>query len=107
MTVDLARHLGEVQGKLDALIRKVDENRSGNDEIHDRLNTVEHQNERLLEQNRALSQRIGETEEFVAEYQKIKQIGRGYILGAAMAGTGFGVWLSDGLMQVLKALKGG
>ncbi|WP_156484726.1 hypothetical protein [Martelella sp. AD-3] len=42
-----------------------------------------------------------------AGYLKIKQIGRGCILGAAMAGTGFGVWLSDGLMQVLKALKGG
>ncbi|PRX09955.1 UNVERIFIED_ORG: hypothetical protein BCL66_105141 [Martelella mediterranea] len=107
MTVEIARQLGEVQGKLDALIGKVDENHSGHEEIHDRLNHVEYQNERLLEQNKALSERLGETEAFVAEYQKIKQIGRGYILGAAMAGTGFGVWLSDGLMQVLKALKGG
>ncbi len=107
MTVDLARQLGEVQGKLDALIQKVDENSASHADIHHRLNTVEHQNERLLEQNRALSERLGETEEFVAEYQKIKQIGRGYILGAAMAGTGFGVWLSDGLMQMLRALKGG
>nr|WP_272211809.1 hypothetical protein [Marinicella sp. W31]MDC2877697.1 hypothetical protein [Marinicella sp. W31] len=54
----------------------MDENGSGHDEIHDRLNHVEHQNERLLEQNRALSERLGETEEFVAEYQKIKQIRR-------------------------------
>ncbi|TPW26345.1 hypothetical protein FJU08_22420 [Martelella alba] len=107
MTVDLARQLGEVQGKLDALIQKVDENSASHSDIHHRLNTVEHQNERLLEQNRALSERLGQTEEFVAEYQKIKQIGRGYILGAAMAGTGFGVWLSDGFMQMLRALKGG
>ncbi|WP_132308364.1 hypothetical protein [Martelella mediterranea] len=56
---------------------------------------VEHQNERLLEQNTALSQRRGETEQFVAEYQKITRIGRGYILGVAMGGTGFGARLSS------------
>ncbi|WP_018067747.1 hypothetical protein [Martelella mediterranea] len=30
--------------------------------------------------------------------KNIKQIGRGYILDAAVAGTGFGGWLSDGLI---------
>ena len=107
MTVEIARQLGEVQGKLDALIRKVDDNRASHDEIHERLNTVEHQNERLLGENKALAERLTEAEAFVAEVQRIKQIGRGYILGAAMAGTGFGVWLSDGVLQLVKAMKGG
>tara|TARA_Y100000815_G_C13267965_1_gene471850 strand:- start:90 stop:305 length:216 start_codon:yes stop_codon:yes gene_type:complete len=42
-----------------------------------------------------------------AGYLKINQIGRGCILGAAMAGTGSGLWLYDRLMLALKALKGG
>ena len=107
MTVEIARQLGEVQGKLDALIRKVDDNRASHDEIHERLNTVEHQNERLLGENKALAERLTETEAFVADVQRIKQIGRGYILGAAMAGTGFGVWLSDGVLQLVKVMRGG
>ena len=107
MTVEIARQLGEVQGKLDALIRKVDDNRTSHEEIHERLNTVEHQNEKLISENKALSERLTETETFVADVQKIKQIGRGYILGAAMAGTGFGVWLSDGILQLIRAVKGG
>ncbi|AJY47069.1 hypothetical protein [Martelella endophytica] len=62
---------------------------------------------RLIERNKALSEHLGGREEFVAGYQKIKRIGRGSILGAAMAGTCFGLWLSERIIQALRVLNGG
>lgn len=70
------------------------------------LGRLEEKVDRLIEDREETNERLAKVEEVTNEYRAIKTLGRGYLIGAALGGGGFGLWLHDTVVPFFKGLRG-
>lgn len=104
MTNDLYRSVGEIKAGLDILLKAETRNEEKRRRLYERIEVVERQNEKLLDQQDAIRERLEKAEVIVDEYKRIKQMGRGWMLGAAMFGGGVTLAVSDWITAAIKAI---
>lgn len=104
MTHDLYQSVGEIKSGLAILLEAEARNEEKRRRLYERIEFVERQNEKLLDQQEAMKERVEKAEIIVDEYKRIKQMGRGWMLGAAMFGGGVTLAVSDWIAAAVKAL---
>ena len=105
MTNDLYQSVGEIKSGLDILLKAESRNEEKRRRLYERIEFVERQNEKLLDQQQTIKDRLEKAEVIIDEYKRIKQMGRGWMLGAAMFGGGVTLAVSDWITAAIKAIS--
>ncbi|WP_180901776.1 hypothetical protein [Martelella soudanensis] len=104
MTNELYQSVGEIKSGLEILLKAEVRNEEKRRRLYERIEVVERQNEKLLDQQEVIRSRLQKAEVMVDEYKRIKQMGRGWMLGAAMFGGGVTLAVSDWVTAAIKAI---
>lgn len=104
---EMNRTVGALIAKVDRLIEDHAAASDARKAQYERLAAIERKQDVINAKVIATSERLDAVEKVAEEYQSIKLMGKGYLLGSAFAGGGLMFAIHDYVVTFLKALKGG
>lgn len=104
---EMNRTVGILVAKVDRLIEDHADSRESRKIQYERMEAIERKQDAIIIQMESFGSRLVAVEKVTNEYKNIKLMGRGYILGSAVAGGSAVLWLHDSILAFFKVLKGG
>lgn len=109
--IQLYQTVAVIGAQVESLFEDFEKDEGRRKAQYERIEKIERDLSRLLEGLDAMNKRVAKGEDAAATFERMKIMGRGYLIGASVAGAigggGIAIWLQDKIIPFIRAIGKG